>query len=151
MSPALASSWMLRESPSIEDVVVARELADETPPRPPVTDPRTRILTDLLDLLDPRDRQLLEATTDGATVAEIARAQGVPRQTLSDRRAVLLGWLAYCAPIVLRIEPVLATAKLSRKAELWWRWHQGRPVAALERAHPVLVVERSRWLIPRRR
>lgn len=146
----MPSSWLRSDSPSVESIVIEAE--DERRELPPivVSDPRTRILAGLLALLDPRDRELLELTTDGATIAAVARAQGVAREQLSRRRDLLVEWLAYCAPITMSIEPTLAGITLSTKAALWWRWHAGSPVAALERAHPGLVVVRSRWRAPRR-
>jgi hypothetical protein len=154
---AIGGDWLRDASPSIEAVLIEAEYDRERPE--PVADVRTRVLGHLLEVLAAEDRELLEATTDGKTLAEVARRQGCTPQGLGKRRDLLLAWVAYCAPVALRIEPVLAGLAergqpLTRAQALWWLWHTGgrsAQVDALARAHPELDVDRARWVCPVRR
>lgn len=149
------SAWLLGESPSIEVLAIrAEDAARAATVTPAATDPRTRVLSWLLGLLGSDDRELLELTMDGSTLADVARRQGRTRRGLADRRDLLLAWLAYCAPIHLEIDPVLAGLNLTTAQTRWWVWHEGRPSASLDALalrHPALAVDRGRWLLPIRR
>lgn len=151
MACADTGVWLRRDSPSIGSIAIETEDGRDHPTIPIIPDPRTRVLLGLLALLGPEDRELIESTADGATVSEVSRRQGLSRAGLSHRRTLLVDWLAYCAPITLAIEPVLAGLTLSVPAQRWWVWHVGGTgvkIAALERSHPSLVVVRARWAVP---
>ena len=156
---AIGLDWPRVASPSVEDLVIEHEheleleLDHEIDLELEITDPRARVLSWLITLLGAEDRDLLLATTDGATLAEIARRQGADRSGLAYRRDLLIDWLAYCAPIRLQIAPLLADTNLDQAQRRWWVWHAGgqaASISALERRVPAFAVTRRRWILPRR-
>ena len=159
---AIGLDWPRVASPSVEDLVIEMESSVDSDPDHEleleasaieITDPRARVLSWLITLLGAEDRDLLLATTDGATLAEIARRQGADRSGLAYRRDLLIDWLAYCAPIRLEIAPLLADMDLDQAQRRWWVWHAGgqaASISALERRVPAFAVTRRRWILPRR-